>query len=179
MWHLTLWVAAGWALQELRQTACYARSTIEGGGGGGGGGGARADKSWHHLVLSSPYVWLSRPPPPLLISVTSLSVHSLHVTCPLFVSLSLIVLSHPFVLSSLLQWTTWSRSPAAAWWRPTTSGGSGPTRSPAATTPSTWTSPTGTTAWSRSWTPSSRRRVGWAGVFRFTSSNLTSDLRKL
>lgn len=59
----------------------------------------------------------------------------------------------------LLQWTMWSQSLVAVWWSPLTSGGSGLTRSRAAITRSTWISPTGTTASSRRWMRSSRRKV--------------------
>lgn len=58
------------------------------------------------------------------------------------------------------QWTMWSRSPAAAYWRPTTSGVSGLMTSPAVITVCMWTSPTGTTASSKRLTPSSEREVG-------------------
>ena len=77
------------------------------------------------------------------------------------------LLSSPLLYFPLLcfplllpQWTMWSRNLATVWWRRTTSGSSGPMRSPAVTTPCTWTSPTGMTASSRKWRPSSKKKVG-------------------
>lgn len=97
------------------------------------------DKSQHNLHFPD------SPPHPLWHYNVTFSPHKF-----LFSSLHrpLIPSSHWLISSiiHLLQWIMWSQSPVAAWWRPMTSGGSGPMRRFAATTPSMWTSPTGTTA---------------------------------
>lgn len=66
--------------------------------------------------------------------------------------------SHPSGVS-VLQSTTWCPNPSPAWRRPMRSGGSGPMGRAAVTMPCTWTSPTGTTVWSRRCRASSKTKV--------------------